>query len=514
MKALLVHARFPVSYWGFQYAVEIVGQKATLPPLGLMTLAALLPEHWELRIVDCNTGSLTLADLRWADVVMVGGMAIQSDSMKDILLQARAAGRRTVVGGPAVTTDPDRFMEADVLFQGEAELRIDALVQAIEGTGQVVLRAPEDRPDLSSSPIPRFDLVELGDYSSACLQYSRGCPYQCEFCDIIEIFGRRPRVKSHEQVRAELQALYDHGYRGKVFVVDVNFIGNRRAVQTLLPEVAAWQQAHDYPFALYTEATIDLANYDQLLADMITAGFRAVFLGIETPSEEALLETGKRQNLRVDPLDAVNRLTDAGLEVMAGFIVGFDSDDTSIFALQRSFIEQSPIPLAMVGLLSAPPGTALWRRLVREGRLRSGFSGEQFTRTNFEPVMDEVDLLRGYAALMAEVYSPEAYYARCRAHLERVGTVPRTSAPPTRQRYLDFARTILKVGLRSPRRLRYWRLLLQGARHSLVKLEWAIVHAVQGEHLIRYTEESVLPGLELAIAEVLRERAEAELLAS
>ena len=362
MKVLLVYAEFPITYWGFQYATRMVGQKATLPPLGMLTLAAMLPPSWHLRMIDRNAHPLEDADLRWADVVMVGGMLIQTESMRDTLQRAARLGKRTVVGGPAPTTAPELFESADVVFRGEAEGRIDALAAAIAASGRVILDAPEDRPDVTTSPIPRYDLVTLSDYSSVSLQYSRGCPYLCEFCDIIEIFGRRPRVKTAPQVLRELTTLYESGYRGRIFFVDDNFIGNRRAVRKMLPEITAFQRERNYPFSFYTEATVDLASDTKLTAEMVQAGFGSVFLGIETPSAASLKESGKTQNLRIDLRDAIDTLTRAGLEIMGGFIVGFDNDDQEIFRIQREFISDAPIPLAMVGLLSALPGTALWRR--------------------------------------------------------------------------------------------------------------------------------------------------------
>ena len=504
MNVLLVYAEFPITYWGFQYATEMVGQKATLPPLGMLTLAAMLPSSWSLRLIDRNAYALTDADLRWADVVMVGGMLIQTDSMLDTLRRANALGRRTVVGGPAPTTAPERFTEADVIFQGEAEGRIDSLVAAIDAQEQVILAAPEDRPDITTSPIPRYDLVTLSDYSSVSLQYSRGCPYLCEFCDIIEIFGRRPRVKSAPQVLAELSSLYDAGYRGRIFFVDDNFIGNRRAVRKLLPEIAAFQKVRDYPFSFYTEATVDLASDTKLTAEMVAANFNSVFLGIETPSADSLKESGKTQNLRLDLQEAIETLTRAGMEIMGGFIVGFDNDDQEIFRIQREFISQAPIPLAMVGLLSALPGTALWRRLEREGRLRDTATGDQFGRPNFEPAMDERQLLAGYAALMAEVYSAKSYYDRCRAHIDSAGPTPSPQALPSRARLKDFGRSLVKIGVFSPQRRHFWSLLAHTARHAPRKVEWMIIHAFQGEHLIRYTDEHVLPRLQQAIEEAER----------
>jgi radical SAM superfamily enzyme YgiQ (UPF0313 family) len=481
MNVLIVYPLFPVTYWGFQYGLRLAGKRASLPPLGLATVAALLPEGCRTRLVDLNVRALRDVDLRWANVVLTGGLLIQVDSLLEIIARARSFRCPVAVGGPAPTTSPELFADADVVFRGEAEGRIDELLQALaRGSGDhVVLDAPARFP--------------------VSVQYSRGCPFQCEFCDVIEIFGRRPRVKTPEQVIAELEAILRLGYRGTVFFVDDNFIGNKVAVKRLLPVVRDWQRAHGRPFQFYTEASVDLASDPALLQDMVEAGFSSVFLGIETPSVKALAQAGKTQNLRLDLSEAVDRITRAGLEVMGGFIVGFDSDDPGIFAQQQEFLARQPIPLAMVGILTALPGTALWRRLAAEGRLRERSNGDPFSRPNFAPVMDERALLRGYAGLMEWLYSPEAYYGRCAARLERSGPLPRTGSLS-----LDgiraLLRTIWHVGLISPRRRLFWGLMAQAARRGRGRIREAVVHAVQGEHLIRYTREQVVPRMERALA--------------
>ena len=509
MRVLLVHSRFPTTYWGFQFSLPLIGKRASLPPLGLCTLAAMLPVEWSLRLIDLNVEELSDEQLRWADAVLVGGMLVQAPSMREVIARARAIGRPTVVGGPAPTTSPHLFPEADALFLGEAEGRAEELVAALEAlcgsprrrrlTPLVLARAEaEARPDLALAPVPRFDLLDRRSYQTMSVQYSRGCPFSCEFCDIIEIFGRVPRVKSNEQVIAELDALYALGHRGSVFFVDDNFIGNKRAVRKLLPVLRAWQAERRYPFDLYTEASVNLAADDELMREMVTAGFSSVFIGIETASVEALRETKKRQNVGVDLTAAIEKLTRAGLAVMGGFIVGFDSDGPEAFEAQRAFIANSPIPLAMIGMLIALPGTQLERRLTKEKRIRVTSSGDQFAHTNFEPAMGDRALLEGYTRLLASLYSPKEYEARCVRFLDLIGAPPHTS-PTTFEDLATVARSVVRLGVFGARRGLFWRLLARGARRGLPSIRWAITNAVQGEHMIRYTDEVVLPRLREAM---------------
>jgi Domain of unknown function (DUF4070)/Radical SAM superfamily len=330
------------------------------------------------------------------------------------------------------------------------------------------------------------------------VQYSRGCPFQCEFCDIIEVFGRKPRSKTPAQVLAELDRLRATGYRGSVFFVDDNFIGNRVAVAKLLPHVREWQEKNGFPFEFYTEASVDLATKPELVDSMVASGFSSVFLGIETPSAESLKETHKLQNLRQPSDEAVRLITAAGLEVYAGFIVGFDSDGPEIFEAQRSFISSLPVPVAMIGILTALPGTQLTRRLHKEGRLRIVSAGDQFDRPNFEPAMDERTLLSGYGELLAALYSPKAYYDRC-VHLVTTVGKPKVHSRLRPGAMRVLARSIWTLGVVSPRRREFWRLFgtaLVRAPHAAAR---AIELAIQGEHLIRYTQEDVLPRLERAL---------------
>jgi radical SAM superfamily enzyme YgiQ (UPF0313 family) len=512
MRALLVQGSSQPTYWGYRHALSFIGKDAPHPPLGLATLAALLPQAWDLRVHDLHLGPLADADLRWADAVLVSGMLVQADSMREVLRRARRLGKTTVVGGPAATTAPDGFGEATYLFQGEAEGRLDRLVEALEHPGRVaerVLSPPgEGRPQLGLARVPRFDLLRLDRYASMAVQVSRGCPFNCEFCDIIEMFGRVPRVKAPAQVLAELEALRKLGVRGSLFVVDDNFIGNRKAAGRLLPEIAAWQRAHGRPFDLYTEASLDLAGDAKLIQAMVDAGFSSVFVGLETPDPETLKATQKRQNLRMDPAEAVRTLSRAGLEVFAGFIVGFDGDDAGALERQREFISSLPIPRAMVGVLTALPGTQLWRRLEREGRLRRDSTGDQFDRTNFETTMPEGELVHGYRQLMAALFDAECYFHRCELSLRMTPVQPSPLRPGGLR---TLARAVWRIGLRGEptRRRWFWRLLRIALGRGLRYVPRAVTFSIIGEHFVRYTAEDVLPRLDRRLVEIRAEAATA-----
>jgi radical SAM superfamily enzyme YgiQ (UPF0313 family) len=501
MRVLLVYPRFPTTYWGFQHSLALIGKRATLPPLGLISVAALLPQDWEIRLVDLNVEPLRRNDLSWANVVLSGGMLVQEASIHEILARARAAGRRTVLGGPACTSSPERFDDADCLFLGEAEGRIDELIAAIEARPGAarVLHAPAARPSLEEAPVPRFDLLDVRSYRSMCIQISRGCPFTCEFCDITAIFGRLPRVKRPVQVMAEIEALHALGHRGEVFVVDDNFIGNKRAMRPILHEIARWQEQAGYPFTFYTQASLNLAADEQLIEAMHKAGFTSVFIGIETSDPKALAKTGKRQNIGIDVRAALDRLTAAGFEVMAGFIVGFDGDGPETFEAQRELLRDAPLPLGMMGLLTALPGTALWRRLEREGRLRAHSDGDAFARPNFEPTMPERKLVSGYAKLLADLYAPDAYFKRSAAVVDRIGA-PAHSGLPLVEDVRVALRSIYELGILGPRRALFWRLLRRALPRGTHAVRTAIACAVRGEHMIRYTDEVVLPRLESALA--------------
>src|SRR5690242_10012411 len=468
MRVLLVNPEFPDTYWSFHHALPFEGKRSSFPPLGLLTIAALLPQSWETRLVDLDVQRLKTSDIQWADMIFVTAMLVQRDSLKEAVQRCKALGKRVVLGGPYVTTTVEQLPEADHIFRGEAETTLPQFIEDLaNGCAKRVYEAPE-RPPLSLTPQPRFHLANLKRYSAMSVQYSRGCPFSCEFCDIIEIYGRVPRTKSNQQMLAEFDALLNLGWRGTVFIVDDNFIGNKKNVRQLLPELARWQKAHGYPFSLLTESSLNLADDEPLLASMRDAGFRRVFVVIETPVEESLKEAQKSQN-RGNLLNSVEKIQSYGMEVMAGFIVGFDNDPIDVFQRQVDFIRRSAIPLAMVGLLNALPETQLWKRLEREGRLlgEDATGNNTVCTFNFKTRMDPAFLVRGYQRIMRTIYGPREYYERVLDSLRR--TRRTRSAEPRVYRPIAgltaLARILLKLGIIDRERKEFWRFFV----HALIK---------------------------------------------
>jgi len=489
MKVLLVYPEFPETYWSFKHALAFEGKLSAFPPLGLMTVAAMLPADWEKRLVDMNVESLDDSDIEWADMVFTSAMLVQKDSLLDVVERARHAGKRVAVGGPYVSTTLDE-LTGDHTFVGEVEDTLPEFLHDLAlGIPQAVYRS-DVKPALTATPVPDFALAKLDRYSAMSVQYSRGCPFQCEFCDIIEIYGRVPRTKTGEQMLAELDALHDAGWTGLVFIVDDNFIGNKKSVKTFLPELAEWSRARGQPFSFITEASLNLAEDEQLLGMMRDAGFRRVFLGIETPVEESLIEAQKKQNTRGNLLDSVELIQSYGMEVMAGFILGFDSDPEDIFKLQVDFIRESAIPLAMVGLLTALPDTGLWRRLEKEGRLLTQSTGNNTDCSlNFIPKMDATRLVEGYKQVLQTIYSSREYYDRalkCLARVVQSGPEPRHST--FRGDLSALVRIFMRLGVLDSERREFWRFIRSTISHHREQFADAIRLAAMGYHFRKLTE--------------------------
>ena len=490
MKVLLVNPEFPDTYWSFRHALPFEGKRCAFPPLGLLTVSALLPASWERRLVDLNIEKLRTSDIEWADMVMATAMLVQEDSLRDVVRRAKARGKRVVIGGPYITTTIHDLPEADHIFLGEAETTLPQFIEDLaRGEAKRSYQAPE-RPPLSATPLAHFELANMKRYSAMSVQYSRGCPFSCEFCDIIEIYGRVPRTKSNQQMLAEFQALYDLGWRGTLFVVDDNFIGNKKNVRLLLPEIAKWQKERDYPFSLLTEASLNLADDEALLASMRDAGFHRVFIGIETPVAESLQEAQKPQN-RGDLLGSVKKIQSYGMEVMAGFIVGFDNDPLDIFERQIDFIRKSAIPLAMVGLLNALPDTQLWRRLEREGRLlgNDATGNNTVCSLNFKTIMDPALLIQGYQRIMQTIYSPREYYERALVSMKRTATEfaerPHYNALNA---LASFTRILVKLGVFDRERREFWRFFTQTLLKHRSRFAESMRLAAMGYHFRKLSD--------------------------
>jgi radical SAM superfamily enzyme YgiQ (UPF0313 family) len=492
MKVLMVYPEFPDTFWSFKHALPFQGKLSAYPPLGLLTVSALAPAHWQRRLVDLNVRRLQDSDLDWADVVFFSGMMVQGPSLKAQIARCKRRGLRTVVGGPITSGQGPAIAEADHVVEGEAEEIIPELTADLErGTARRVY-SRQQLPDLTRVPLPQFHLADLRKYSAMAVQYSRGCPFSCEFCDIIEIYGRRPRTKTPEQILAELEQVFRMGWRGPLFLVDDNFIGNKKNVKTLLPCLVEWQRNHKFPFGLYTEASLNLAEDEELLRLMREAHFTRVFLGIETPVAESLKETAKLQNLRRDLLSSVRLIQSHGIEVMGGFIVGFDNDPPDVFERQVEFIREAAIPISMVGLLSALPKTQLWRRLKEEGRLlKESLGNNTLLDLNFIPKMDAEYLLEGYRRILATIYNPKEYFERASAFLAHLGEAAK--APLVFSDVMAVVRSLWRQGLRSDYRKEYWKFIVETLRRHRHHLDKAITLAIMGHHFFALTASTEEP---------------------
>jgi radical SAM superfamily enzyme YgiQ (UPF0313 family) len=482
MKLLLLYPEFPDTFWSFKHALKLAHKRASSPPLGLLTVAALLPPEWGRRLVDLNVTKLSAKDLAWADAVFISAMLVQRESARRLISRCREAGLRVIAGGPLFTGDHEQFKEVDHFVLNEGELTLPPFLDDLaQGRAKRVYTTPEFA-DIRKSPVPSWDLAEMRHYAAMSLQYSRGCPFHCEFCNVTVLFGHRPRIKTTTQVLAELDGLYDLGWRGSVFFVDDNFIGNRRHLKTdLLPALIDWQNARD-GLSFYTEASIDLADDEELVVMMVEAGFDTVFVGIETPDEAGLAESGKIQNSSRDLVADVKRLQRAGLQVQGGFIVGFDSDTPDIFQRQIDFIQKSGIVTAMVGLLHALPGTRLYERLKRENRLASDSAGDNVSAdTNIIPVMSLDDLQEGYRFILRTIYSPECYYQRMKTFLQEFRPVQARSALGIHYKLAAF-HSIYRLGILGKERLHFWKVMLWALFHRPRLIRHAVTLAIYGHH--------------------------------
>jgi len=490
MKVLLVYPKYPDTFWSFAHALRFIGKKASLPPMGLLTVAAMLPKHWSLKLVDLNVSPLRDEDILWADYVFLSGMTVQKPSVKKVIARCLELDRKVVGGGPLFTAESQNFPEVHHLVLNEAELTLPQFLQDVEnGTPKAVYRSTE-WADVTTTPVPLWDLIDFKNYATMCIQYSRGCPYDCEFCDITVLYGRRPRTKTAANVIRELDAIYERGWRGGVFFVDDNFIGNKKRIkQELLPAMIRWMKEKDYPFGFETQASINLAEDDELIDLMVEAGFDTVFIGIETPDKESLIECGKFHNAKTDLLANVKKLHSLGLQVQGGFIVGFDSDKRDIFTRISKFINESGIVTSMVGLLNAPPGTKLYKRLIKENRIIKEMTGSNTDfSTNFLPKMDYKVLVEGYKKLISDIYKPEPYYNRVRTFLRNYRFVHKFNGGFSKTHLRGFVMSIYKLGIKKGVRRHYWKLLIWTIFRRPRMIPLAVRLAIYGSHFMRHFE--------------------------
>jgi radical SAM superfamily enzyme YgiQ (UPF0313 family) len=487
MRVLLVYPEDPDTFWSFKHVLRLVAKRAPLPPLGLLTVAAMLPANWEVRLVDMNVERLRDEHLRWADYVMLSAMIVHKASVEAIVARCEASGTPVIAGGPLFTTGYVAFPRIQHFVLGEAEVLMPQVVADMEaGKVQARYEAP-GHPDVTGSPVPRWDLLRLRHYVTMAVQFSRGCPFDCEFCDIVVLNGRIPRTKTSEQLIAELEALRRRGWRDMVFIVDDNFIGNRARTRELLEALIRWRERVRHGMGFLTEASINLADDSELLDLMVRAGFKKVFVGIETPSAESLQECRKFQNARRDLVAAVATLQEAGLQVMGGFIVGFDHDSQDIFHRQFEFIQRSGVATAMVGLLTALPHTRLWHRLRQEGRLEQESTGNNTEGVlNFKPKLNREFLQAGYRDLMRRLYEPKFYYQRIRTFLEH----HRPRGPRlhlSRGDLRAFLTSFWVLGVRHRGRRHYWRFFWGTLFRRPRQFPQAIELAIMGYHFRRLT---------------------------
>lgn len=501
MKVLLVYPIFPTSFWSFELAVEGIGKKAFMPPLSLITVAAMMPQDWDFRLKDRNVELQTEDDWDWADIVMVSGMIAQQEDMLEQISIAKSKGKKVVVGGPYATSLPNDMLGAgaDFLVLDEGEDTIPMFVESfLNGATSGIYRSKE-KPDVTRTPVPRFDLLQLDAYFLMAIQYSRGCPFQCEFCDIIVLYGRKPRTKTHSQVKAEMDALLELGWNGGIFFVDDNFIGNKRTVKPFLKELIAWQEKNGYPFSFSTEASIDMARDEELLDLMVRSKFSTVFIGIETPDEESLTLTLKHQNNREPMSVSLDKIARAGLRITGGFIIGFDNEEKGAGDRVFDFVTKNALPSVTYSMLQALPNTALWDRLKKEGRLLDGANLNQTTLLNFVPSRPVEDIAREYVDTFWKLYEPKNYLKRVYEHFLKVGTAEVHSNKELQNQLRNTHKTdkdlkgawfllkmIWKQGIYGSTRVQFWRQLFGMLKHNRGGIGNYLTFCLFLEHFKKY----------------------------
>ena len=484
MNILLVYPEYPDTFWSFKHALKFVSKKASFPPLGLLTVASMLPKDWDKKLIDMNAAKLKDEDILWADYVFISAMSIQSESADEIIHRCKSLGTKIVAGGPLFTSTPGNYKEVDHLVLNEAEITLPQFLHDVNAGEPKHKYTTKEWADIAATPLPLWDIVPLKNYTSMNIQYSRGCPFDCDFCDITVLYGRKARTKTKEQVISELDALYFSGWRGPVFFVDDNFIGNKgKLKREILPAIAEWMVKRKNPFYLNTEASINLADDEKLMHLMVKAGFEAVFIGIESPNDDSLVECNKPQNRNRDLIASIKKIQQAGLEVQGGFIVGFDNDPPSIFEKLANFIQESGIVTAMVGLLNAPKGTKLQKRLEDEGRMLENFTGSNTDFSiNFIPKMDLNALLEGYQKILDKIYSPKYYYERVMRFLKEFDPKKKKIFHFNPNYILALFKSIIKLGVMGEERIYYWKLFFWSLFRKPQLFSLAILFSIYGFH--------------------------------
>ncbi len=484
MHILMISPSYPDTYWSFRHALKFISKKTSNPPLGLLTIAAMLPKEWEVNLVDLNVRPLRDEEIIQADFVFISAMSVQADSVSEVIQRCKALQAKIVAGGPLFTGDPDSYSDLDHLVLNEAEITLPRFLADLQKNNLQKIYRTDEFARMENSPSPDYSLIDASHYAQLSLQYSRGCPHNCEFCEITALLGHRVRVKTTGQILDELETIYNTGFRGNVFFVDDNFIGNRGKLKSdLLPSISQWMKKHRYPFSFTTEASIDLSDDQDLMTAMALAGFEKVFVGIETPDVECLKECDKKLNIKHDLMEGVQKIQSAGIEVSAGFIVGFDHDTSSIFQRQIDFIQQSGIITAMVGLLVAPSRTRLFQRLKSEGRIIRTSDGNNTNFTmNFIPRMDKETLLRGYTHIVSTIYSNKAYYKRLKGFLKKFTPGKSSYTRLTWEKIPALWRSIYLIGIVGKGRIHFWKLFIWSLIMKPRVFPLAITYSIYGYH--------------------------------